>query len=134
MRGAFQAADARISDENFLSMFRAYGCYLTDLSHQPIDKLKASERRAMRTRGERFLAGELTRLQPAMVAPVLRSIEKNVGKAVALANWNGPILSLPYPGRWSRHRDAFMDALVPVIRGLRPGKDSAFKTSESVEL
>src|SRR3982750_4461854 len=73
MRSAFEAADARITDDNFLSMFRAYGCYLTDLSHQPLDNLKPPQRRAMRTRGEAFLAGELRRLQPGMIAPVLRS-------------------------------------------------------------
>jgi hypothetical protein len=133
MRSAFQAADARITDDNFLSMFRAYGCYLSDLSRRPIDHLKAPQRHAMRTGGEPFLAGEITRLQPEMIAPVLRSIESNVGKAVVLANWNGPILTLPYPGRWSRHREAFINALVPVIRGLRLGNDSAVQTSESAE-
>ena len=133
MRSAFKAADARITDDNFLSMFRAYGCYLTDLSHQPLDNLKPPQRRAMRTRGEAFLAGELRRLQPGMIAPVLRSIVNNVGKAAALANWKGPILTLPYPGRWSRHRDAFIDALVPVIRGLKLAADSALQTSESAE-
>src|SRR3954464_7652523 len=53
---AFQKADATILEENFLSTFRAYGCYLTDLSHEPVDHLDAQPRRAMRSQGEKALA------------------------------------------------------------------------------
>lgn len=119
MRMAFQIADSKVDDENFLAAFRARGCYLTDLSHEPVDHLDPARRRAMRTEGEKFLAREIIRLQPEMIAPVLRSIAGNVENAVARANWQGQILQFPYPGRWSRHRDAFIKALVPVIRRLR---------------
>ena len=118
MRAAFQKADTNIGDENFLASFRAYGCYLTDLSHEPIDHLDPPLRRAMRSEGEKLLARELIRLQPAIIAPVLRSIVSNVNNAVLRAKWQGQILQLPYPGRWSRFRETFIDGLVPVIRGL----------------
>jgi hypothetical protein len=119
MRAAFQNVDAKVDDENFLVAFRARGCYLTDLSHEPVDCLDPPLRRAMRSDGEEFLAREIMRLQPGIIAPVLRSIVGNVENAVAQANWQGQILQFPYPGRWSRHREAFIKDLVPVIRRLR---------------
>lgn len=119
MRAAFQNADAKVDDENFLAVFYAHGCYLTDLSHEPVDHLDPPLRRAMRSDSEKFLAREITRLQPGIIAPVLRSIVGNVGNAAARANWQGEILQLPYPGRWSRYREAFIKALVPVIRRLK---------------
>lgn len=119
MRAAFQNADARISEENFLAVFRAYGCYLTDLSDEPIDRLDGPARRGRRRGCETSLAREIRRLQPEIIAPVLHSIIGNVEAAAAQAKWQGQILRFPYPGRWVRHREAFIKALVPVIRRLR---------------
>ncbi|MFL6446441.1 MAG: uracil-DNA glycosylase family protein [Bryobacteraceae bacterium] len=118
MLAAFKTANANISGDNFLRMFRAYGCYLTDLSLEPIDHVDLPLRRSMRTQAENFLARQLTRFQPEIIAPLLRSIAGNVNNAVGRAHWRGPILQLPYPGRWSRYREEFIDAIVPVIRGL----------------
>jgi hypothetical protein len=123
MRMAFQTADSRIEDENFLAVFRAHGCYLTDLSQEPVDRLEPELRREIRQKGEKSLARDIARLRPDIVAPVLRSIVRNVENAVARANWQGQVLHFPYPGRWSRHRDAFIEALVPVIRTLEVQQD-----------
>jgi hypothetical protein len=120
MRMAFQIADPTIGDENFLSAFVSRGYYLIDLSHDPVDHLDPPMRRTRRRDGEKSLAQEITRLQPRIIAPVLRSIVRNVENAVARTDWHGEILQFPYPGRWSRHREAFIDALVPVIRRLSP--------------
>jgi hypothetical protein len=119
MRAGFQTADANVDDENFLATFRAYGCYLTDLSHEPIDHLDPVPRRLMRSHAEKSLAREIKRLQPGIIAPVLHSITGNVENAAARAKWRGQILQFPYPGRWSRYRRAFLEALVPVIGNLR---------------
>jgi hypothetical protein len=118
MRAAFQTADPSVSEENFLAAFRARGCYLTDLSHEPVDNLDAHLRRTIRGNGEKLLAREIARLQPPIIAIVLRSIVNNVENAATLANWRGQLLQLPYPGRWIRHREGFIHALVPVIRRL----------------
>jgi hypothetical protein len=99
MRAAFQNADANVDEENFLQIFRAYGCYLTDLSHEPVDHLDPVLRRAMRSHGEKSLAREIMRLQPGIIAPVLRSITGNVENAAARAEWRGQILQFPDPGR-----------------------------------
>jgi hypothetical protein len=118
MRGAFQIAESTIQDESFLKVFKERGCYLTDLSPEPIDHLAPEERRVLRRRAEKHLAQQIKRLQPLMIAPVLRSIAMNVENAASLAAWRGRIVQLPYPGRWSRHREAFLEALVPVIQRL----------------
>jgi hypothetical protein len=131
MRMAFQIVDSKVDDENFLAAFRARGCYLTDLSHEPVDRLDPVLRRAMRSDGEKFLAREITRLQPGIIAPVLRSIVRNVENAAARASWQGEILQFPYPGRWSRYREAFVKALVPVIRRLRVEEGSALSPPKS---
>jgi hypothetical protein len=128
MRAAFQTADSSIEEEAFLTEFRARGCYLTDLTHEPVDHLDAPLRRTMRTNGEKLLAREIARLQPQMIAPVLRSIVNNVENAATLANWRGQILQLPYPGRWSRHREAFIETLVPCILRLKSGLKSGLKS------
>lgn len=120
MLAAFQIADSEVDDESFLARFQARGCYLTDLCREPVDHLDQAERRAMRKAGEAFLTRELKRLQPGTIAPVLRSIVSNVENAAARAHWQGEILQFPYPGRWSRHRAAFIEALAPVIQRLEP--------------
>jgi hypothetical protein len=120
MHAAFQIAGTEVDDENFLARFQARGYYLMDLCRKPVDHLDPIERRAMRKAGETFLTRELKRLQPGMIAPVLRSIVGNVENAAARANWQGEVLQFPYPGRWSRHRATFIEALVPVIRRLDP--------------
>jgi hypothetical protein len=117
MHVAFQIADSK-TGADFLAAFRSWGCYLTDLSHEPVDHLSPALRRAMRRNGEKSLAREIMRLQPEIIAPVLHSITSNVENAAARAKWQGEMLRFPYPGRWVRHRDAFIEALVPVIRRL----------------
>jgi len=118
MRSAFQSVDPAIGDDEFLEVFRASGCYLIDLCAEPVDKLDAKSRRDACGAGEASLVRSLARLQPAGIATLLRSIEGNVARAAARAGWHGPTIHLPYPGRWSRHREAFVSALAPVIASL----------------
>jgi hypothetical protein len=124
MRDAFQRVDSRISDENFLAVFKAYGCYLIDLCPEPVDKLSPTLRRATCGLGVKSLAQKISRLQPASIAPLLRSIVPDVEKAMASANWTGPVVELPYPGRWIRQREAFFEILAPAIQTLRSYRSS----------
>jgi hypothetical protein len=116
---AFQIIDPAINDENFLAAFQAMGCYLIDLCPDPVDRLDPPSRRAACRAGEAVLSGTIALLQPAVIATVVRSIEANVIRAAFRASWAGPFLHLPYPGRWSRYRAAFVEGLVPVISSLR---------------
>src|SRR5665213_2415389 len=106
MRDAFRIVRPSLNDENFLAMFQASGCYLIDLCPEPVDHLDSKSRRAACRASEELLSRAIAQLQPAMLATVLRSIEGNVAQAASLADWHGPSIHLPYPGRWSRHRDA----------------------------
>ncbi len=115
MREAFQAVDASISDEAFLEMFRDSGCYFVDLCSEPVDRLDAHLRRDECVAGEVRLMKTIARLHPVVIATVVRSIEGNVIRAAAQANWNGVMVQLPYPGRWSRLRRAFVEALEPIV-------------------
>lgn len=118
MRDAFRIADPAIDDENFLAVFHGAGCYLIDLCPEPVDHLDPKVRRAACRAGEELLSRIIVRLRPAMIGTLLRSIEGNVARSASRADWRGPLLHLPYPGRWSRHRDAFVAALVPTIAAL----------------
>jgi hypothetical protein len=118
LREVFKAVNPRINDANFLSLFQASGCYLTDLCSRPVDQLDDKTRRRARTAGEELLSEKLIRLQPAKIAPVLRAITNNVVRAALKASWRGEIIELPYPGRWHRHRVEFSEALEPTLREL----------------
>lgn len=118
MRDAFRAVDPSITDSNFLATFYASGCYLIDLCRDPVDNLDPPSRRAACRSSEASLSRTIDRLNPLKIVTLLRSIEANVTRAAFQAGWLGPFLHLPYPGRWSRHRDVFVEALGASISAL----------------
>ena len=119
MRDVFQVAD-----EDFLTAFQSSGCYLIDLCPEPVDRLAPQLRREICRANETRLANAIATLQPARIATLLRSIEDNVNQAAELGGWQGPLIHLPYPGRWSKHRKVFEEALEPIIRSLRQPRPS----------
>ena len=118
MRAAFHAIDPAVNEQNFLSLFQSAGCYLIDLCPDPVDRLDRQSRLATCRNSEASLARSIARLEPLMILTVVRSIEDNVTKAASHAGWQGPFLHLPYPGRWSRHRDVFVATLAHNIGAL----------------
>jgi hypothetical protein len=118
MREAFQIIDPAITDDNFLAAFQSYGCYLIDLCPTPVDRLDLQSRRAACLASEPSLARTIARLQPPVIATLVRSIRSNVACAAARANWTGALIDLPYPGRWLRHKEIFLETLVPQLRSL----------------
>jgi hypothetical protein len=118
MREAFQIADASIGDEAFLTAFQAAGCYLIDLCPEPVDDLDSASRRAAHRQAEASASSAIARLRPSTIVTLLRSIEGIVANAAAGANWSGEVIHLPYPGRWSHHKGAFVRGVVPAICGL----------------
>jgi len=115
MLAAFQKSDPGVSEENFLATFEAAGCYLIDLCPEPVDNLDPAARRVACRASERSLARNIAQLQPVAIITVVRSIEGNVLEAASRADWSGEFLYLPYPGRWSRHRQVFVGTLTPAI-------------------
>jgi hypothetical protein len=118
MRDAFRVVDPAIDDENFFAVFQASGCYLVDLCRKPVDGLDTIRRRAACRAGEGSLSKMIIELQPAMIATLLRSIEGNVARSLLRTGWRGPIVHLPYPGRWARNKGVFVEVLAPVIAEL----------------
>jgi hypothetical protein len=117
-RDTFADLDSSIDDSNFLFKFRSYGCYLADLCADPVDDLNPRARRAACKSSEESLAQTIQLLNPPTIAILLRSIEKNVRRAMDLAGWGGPVILLPYPGRWARHRARFSTLIAPAIQQL----------------
>lgn len=118
MRDAFIAVDRTIDDENFLKRFQDAGCYLVDLCGRPVDDLDPAPRRAACAAAVPRLARTIAELNPDCIATLVRSIEANVKSAASRASWDGPLLHLPYPGRWIRHQRIFAEQLAPEIRKL----------------
>ena len=118
IRDAFHAIDPSITDEGFLTVFQNTGCYLIDTCTDPVDHMDAESRRAACLASEPSLSRRIGRLQPASIVTLLRSIRSNVGRAVVEAGWQGPILEVPYPGRWACHRKIFVQVLTPQLRDL----------------
>jgi hypothetical protein len=111
MLAAFVAHDCSVDGGNFLAKFQDAGCYLVDLCPDPVDQLALSERRATCQASEGSLASTIARLGPSAIVTVVRSIEANVERAIFSARWQGALIRLPYPGRWSRHRSQFVEEL-----------------------
>jgi hypothetical protein len=115
IRDAFRAVDPSITDENFLPVFQGYGCYLIDTCPQPVDQLDRRSRQAVCLANEPMLCRTIKRLQPRAIVTLVRSIQGNVERAASSAGWHGLLLDLPYPGRWIRHREIFLGALIPQL-------------------
>lgn len=111
VRDTFQAVDSSVSDAGFLNAFRAAGCYLIDLCPEPVDHLELKLRRSICRVGEAPLSRIIERLHPLEIVTVVRRIEANVSRAALRACWQGPFLHLPYPARWARFRDVFVETL-----------------------
>ena len=116
IREAFTITFPGIPQPDFLESFRDLGCYLVDLCREPVDRLTARQRRKTWFESEARLAALLKRLRPQVVITVVRSIVPSVKRAQERANWPAPLLELPYPGRWKRHRVAFLKQLVLFLR------------------
>jgi hypothetical protein len=111
---AFPALESR--DTEFLDSFQAAGCYLVDLCGKPVDRMEPRLRRRACQAGEARLARTLRKLRPEVVVTIVRSIDRNVRRAEASAEWSGPHIVLPYPGRWHRFRVIFRRKLTPLLR------------------
>jgi len=116
IRNAFRVVDPSIVDADFLTVFQNSGCYLIDTCLEPVDRLDPQSRRAACLTGEASLGRTIGKLQPEAIATVVRSVRGNVERAASCAGWHGPLIDLPYPGRWRHHQEIFLAQVVPVIR------------------
>jgi hypothetical protein len=118
VRNLFHTADSSITDSNFLLRFQECGCYLIDACTDPVDNLEPKARRAACLAGEPSLSRRIRSLQPEMIVSLVRSIRGNIERAAAKADWHGPLIDVPYPGRWIRHREIFTAKLLPYAKAV----------------
>jgi hypothetical protein len=115
----FAAAFPDLPEADFLGSFRNLGCYLVDLCGKPVDRLDRRDRDAACRAGVARLSRIIRELQPEVIIVVVRSIAANVARAQERAEWSGATFDLPYPGRWHKHRKAFLETLIPILHGLK---------------
>lgn len=118
IRDTFRMIDPWITDDMFLEVFQNSGCYLIDACSRPVDHLDLRSRRAACLAGEPRLTGKIRRLKPSLIVTIVKSIRENVRRAAGEARWRGPILELPYPGRWASHRKVFHEGLIHHLQQL----------------
>lgn len=118
MRDAFRRIDSSVTDKTFLDIFQNSGCFLIDACADPVDRLDPSSRRAKCLTSEPALSRRIRRLDPGAVVILVKAIEENVRRAAARGGYRGPIFELPYPGRWARHRESFLERVVPILKEL----------------
>lgn len=123
IRDTFVTAFPALGGRDFLTSFRALGCYLVDLCATPVDRLPSKLRAKTCTDSEARLTRTVQDLCPKIIITVVRSIAPSVMRSLQQANWRGAYYQLPYPGRWRHHRVAFEASLVPVLQ-LELEKDS----------
>jgi hypothetical protein len=129
IREALLKAFPDLRNADFLKSFRSLGCYLVDLCERPVDRLQPKARRKACSAGEPRLTKSLQALRPEIVIVVIRSIARNVQRSERQANWSGHHVELPYPGRWIRHRTAFVRQLVPILRQSFPSQSDKVHVS-----
>lgn len=101
-REAFVAAAPTLArEEKFLRAFQRMGCFLEDLSLDPIDKLPRSEKLAAREAAVPDLARRLEGWTPRVVVVVVKGISPQVQKALSNAKIeHAEVEELPFPGRY----------------------------------
>ena len=129
IREAFTKVLPDLRERNFLNAFRNLDCYLIDLCDRPVDHLPPKMRRKICRAREPYLTKSIRALRPAIVIIVVRSIARNVQRSEHQANWSGRHVELPYPGRWIRHRTAFIRQLVPILRQSFPSQSDKVPVS-----
>jgi hypothetical protein len=129
IREAFVKAFPNLREADFLKSFRNLGCYLVDLCARPVDDLPPDMRRKLCRAGEPHLTKSIRTSRPAIIIVVIRSIARNVQRCELQANWSGRHVALPYPGRWVRHRAAFIRQLIPLLRQSFPSQSDKVPVS-----
>lgn len=114
-REAFIGALPRLArEQDFLAAFQRMGCFLEDLSREPIDKLPPGDKPHARREAASGLARRLKGLTPRLIVVVLMSIEADVALAAQSAGLGDvPLLALPFPV--SYHRTRYKDELTRLI-------------------
>ena len=100
-------------NREFLKYFQSKGCYLDDLSHEPVNHLPRKEREQILKDNIPLMAQRLSQLQPHVVCIVLKKIEGYVREAIKEAGIGPQVYVLPFPGLG--HQDKFIDKMTEIV-------------------
>ena len=123
-RDGFQRAYGSMPDgEAFLERFSAAGCWLWDLSLEPVNRFPEPERSAAAFDSEPALAQLLAGLAPENVVVVLKRIEPNVRRAMEKVASTARLTVVPFPrknaGRISEAYATYIGELERLLRSAR---------------
>lgn len=102
------------STAEFLEFFKSKGCFLDDVSHDPVDKLGNRERQNALQQCIEPFSRRLRDEHPDIIVVVLKKISDLVSEAVTNAGLQAPIHVLPFPG--NGHQNKYIKSLEVIIR------------------
>ena len=102
------------SSSEFLDFFKAKGCYLDDISHDPVDHLARAERKRALGHCVDSFGARLAYYDPKLVVAILKSIETYVNRAAESAHIICPVHAVPFPGQG--HQRRFAAELLQILR------------------
>jgi hypothetical protein len=102
------------SPNDFLNFFQDKGCYLDDLSYEPVNHLLRTERRQSVKDGVVELAKRMEKEKPEYVIVLLNRIEDQVREAARQANLpDSSVYVVPFPGQG--HQRSFVKELSKIL-------------------
>lgn len=112
---AFQKAHGTrfLDNREFLEYFKAYGCYLDDLSHTPVDNLPKGQREEGLNACIGGLAQRIQEMNPDVLVIALKKIEHYVREAVYRSGREPEVFVLPFAG--NGHQGKYINELCEII-------------------
>jgi hypothetical protein len=115
MKAFMTAYDISFADQKeFLHAFKAFGCFLDDLSLRPVNRLKGREREQALQDSVESLSDRIRSSEPVVVIAVFRKIEEYVRQAVDESGVPATLCVLPSPGYG--HQNKYVQGLVEILR------------------
>jgi hypothetical protein len=102
-----------ISDRAFLDYFKRQGCFLDDLSHEPVDHLKGEHRNNALKNSALSLAMRMQIYQPDVIIVWLKKIEPYVREAIRISDIQSRFYTLPFPG--NDNQNEYIEGLIRII-------------------
>jgi len=119
MQKAFSCV-LEVGHADFLTQFKALGCYLDDLALAPINKLPSRDKKRACEEGVRSLAERIGCFSPRHVVAIKKSIWTEVEEAVQLSGTKATFHGVPFPGTgWQTEFVKEMAVLLPRLLGAR---------------
>lgn len=117
---AFSTVFEDVPDDprQFLRIFRARGCYLEDLCHTPIDKIRSrAKKERLRERGIKLLGNRIRSLRPEAVMGIMKGISRHVTIASCYGRVDPELVwSIPFAGQ--HHQPDYVRELRKILRRL----------------